>query len=92
VPVYVEKLQPTVLRWDKNTDTLGLPAVNMKAQKGCTFDRVLIFGPKTTQKYLMTLDVGALKPGTKAGLYVAATRARHSVAFVVDRKHANYKP
>jgi hypothetical protein len=92
VPVYVEKVHPTVLRWDKGTDTLGLPAVNMKAQKGCTFDRVVIFGPQTAQKYLTTLDLSTLKPVTKAALYVGATRARHSVAFVVHRKYANFTP
>ena len=47
VSVYVGKFQPTVLRWDKNTDTLGLRASNMRASKGCTFKRVLIFPPQT---------------------------------------------
>jgi superfamily I DNA/RNA helicase len=91
VPVYVEKFTPTVLRWDKNTDTIGLPASNMKASKGCTFDRVLIFPPKTMIKFIAADGALELKAAREA-LYVAVTRARFSVAFVVDRKHANYTP
>jgi superfamily I DNA/RNA helicase len=90
VPVYVEKFQPTVLRWDKNADTLGLRAINMKASKGCTYDRVLIVPPQTMIKYLTTGNLTALK--AKEALYVAVTRARHSVAFMVERKQANYTP
>jgi DNA helicase-2/ATP-dependent DNA helicase PcrA len=84
------KFQPTILRWDKNSDTFGLNAVNMRASKGCTYDRVLVVPPRTMLKYLTTLDLKTLK--AKEALYVAATRARHSVAFVVDRKDANYTP
>lgn len=91
VPVYVGKFAPTVLRWDKNTDTLGLRATNMKASKGCTYDRVLIFPPKTMIKFVAADGQIALK-AAKEALYVAVTRARFSVAFVVDRKHANYTP
>lgn len=43
VPAYVEKYRPTVLRWNRSANTLGLEARNIKASKGCTFDRVLIF-------------------------------------------------
>lgn len=90
VRVYVEKHQPTILRWDKRADTMELPARNIKASKGCTFDRVLIFPTEPIRKYLKTHDHSALK--SKEALYVAVTRAKYSVAFVVDRKHANYTP
>ena len=90
VPAYVEAYQPEILRWDKTVDTYGLPAKNMRASKGCTFDRVLIFLPGTLRKYLELehRDPSTLKPLTLATLYVAVTRARYSVAFVVDTKTA----
>jgi DNA helicase II / ATP-dependent DNA helicase PcrA len=92
VPTYVEKFQPTVLRWDRDSDTQGLQAMNFGLSKGSTFDRVLIFPPKTIVTYLISKDVSKLRPKTLAHLYVAVTRARHSVAFVVDGKYADYTP
>ena len=92
VPTYVEKFQPTVLRWDRDSDTQGLPAMNFGLSKGSTFDRVLIFPPSTIVTYLISKDVSKLKAKTLAHLYVAVTRARHSVAFVVDHKYADYTP
>jgi DNA helicase II / ATP-dependent DNA helicase PcrA len=90
VPVYMEKFQPTVLRWNRNTDTLGLTAMNIGVSKGSTFDRVLIFPPQTIVKYLLSKDLDKLT--ARPHLYVAVTRAKHSVAFVVDHKHADYAP
>ena len=88
VQSYMEKFQPRVLRWSRLTDTQDLPAMNVGLSKGSTFDRVLIFPPGTIAKYLVTKDLSKLK--ARAHLYVAVTRAKHSVAFVVDRKHATY--
>ena len=86
VAAYVETYQPTVLRWDKIVNTNGLPARNMRGAKGCTFDRVLIFPTRTIREYLRHRDPTDLK--SLAALYVAVTRARYSVAFVVDRMDA----
>jgi superfamily I DNA/RNA helicase len=88
VEPYTEKFQPRVLRWSRTADTQGLPAMNFGMSKGSTFDRVLIFPTKPITEYLITKDVSKLK--ARAHLYVAVTRAKHSVAFVVDGKHANY--
>jgi ATP-dependent exoDNAse (exonuclease V) alpha subunit len=41
-------------------------------------------------KYLVSKNLDKLT--ARSHLYVAVTRARHSAAFVVDRKHANYTP
>jgi DNA helicase II / ATP-dependent DNA helicase PcrA len=90
VPVYVEKFNPTVLRWNKRTDTLGLPAMNIGLSKGSTFDRVLIFPTQPMLQYIKSRDPHKL--AAREHLYVAVTRARHSVAFVVDRKDTNYIP
>jgi DNA helicase II / ATP-dependent DNA helicase PcrA len=88
VPKYITKYNPTILRWDKRADTLGLQAMNIGVSKGSTFDRVLIFPTRPITQYLMTRDHTRLK--ARERLYVAVTRARYSVAFVVDRKIAMY--
>jgi superfamily I DNA/RNA helicase len=78
---YAEKYRPQVLRHDKRADTQGLTAMNFGVSKGSTFDRVLIFPTKPMLEYLQDHDPKKLKrPET---LYVAVTRARHSVTFVV---------
>lgn len=79
---YIEKYKPvTVLRHNKNVDTKGLPAKNIGLAKGHTFDRVLIFPTQPMLKYLTDKDETQLKAPER--LYVAVTRARFSVAFVV---------
>ncbi|WP_243638985.1 UvrD-helicase domain-containing protein [Streptacidiphilus pinicola] len=78
---YVQRHAPMVLRYDKRADTLGLDAMNIGLSKGSTFDRVLIFPTKPMLKYL-----GSRNPdeaGAREKLYVAVTRAKYSVAFVV---------
>jgi len=79
---YIAEHHPvTVLRHDKNVDTAGLLAMNIGVAKGSTFDRVMIFPTKPMLKYLEDGDETKLKAPEK--LYVAVTRARFSVAFVV---------
>jgi DNA helicase-2/ATP-dependent DNA helicase PcrA len=82
---YIDRHRPvTVLRHDKNADTKGLPAMNIGVAKGCTFDRVMIFPTKPILRYLEDRDQIKLKAPER--LYVAVTRARFSVAFVVPKK------
>lgn len=78
---YVKQFRPLVLRYDCRADTLRLPAFNIGAMKGKTFDRVLIFPTKKVQKYLKTKNLSDV--GSKEKLYVAITRARYSVAIVI---------
>jgi DNA helicase-2/ATP-dependent DNA helicase PcrA len=79
---YVAEYAPvTVLRYDKNVKTEGLLAMNIGVAKGCTFDRVVIFPTKPMLRYLEDRDETKLKAPEK--LYVAVTRAKYSVAFVV---------
>lgn len=75
---------------NRRTDTLGLPAMNIGMSKGTTFDRVLIFPTKPMLQYIKSGNPDIL--AAREHLYVAVTRARHSVAFVVSRKEANYVP
>lgn len=78
---YFATHQPVVLRWRKDADTLGLPAVNIGLMKGRTFPRVMLFSTAPMKKFLKTKnpeDAGSL-----AKFYVAVTRAKYSVAIVV---------
>lgn len=79
---YFKKYSPTILRYDKRTNTLNLPAFNIGTTKGRTYDRVLIFPTNKMREYLLTKDL--LKAGDLAKFYVAITRAKYSVAFVVN--------
>ena len=79
---YVEEHAPvTVLRHDKNVNTEGLRAMNIGVAKGCTFDRVVIFPTQPMLRYLKDRNETKLKAPER--LYVAVTRARYSVAFVL---------
>jgi len=81
VEQYIKTYQPVILRHNKSMSTLGNPATNIGITKGKTYDRVLIFPTNPMKKYLQTKDLS--KAGDIAKLYVAVTRARHSVTFVV---------
>ncbi len=81
VQEYYEQHRPVVLRDRRTTDTFGLPAMNIGVSKGSTFDRVLIFPTGPMRQYLDDADASKLKAPER--LYVAVTRARHSLAFVV---------
>ena len=81
---YVARYGPvTVLRHDKRADSFGLPALNIGVAKGCTFDRVIVIPTAPMLKYLQDGDVAKLNAPER--LYVAVSRARHSVTFVVKR-------
>lgn len=82
VPEYVGTHKPAVLRWNRSTDTMQLPAINFGASKGRTYARVLIFPTKPMLVYLETNNVE--KAGDRSKFYVAVTRAKYSVAFVVE--------
>lgn len=77
---YASEFAPTVLRYNKRADTLGLRGMNIGVSKGRTFDRVLLFPTKPMMSYYKTRDLEGFK--TRELLYVAVTRARYSVTFV----------
>lgn len=79
---YVEKYTPKVLRYQQRTDTMRLDAMNIGVSKGSTFDRVLLFPTRPMLAYLNSGDPE--KAGDRSKLYVAVTRAKYSVAFVID--------
>jgi len=78
---YAKEYNPKVLRWSRAVDTMGLPAINIGVTKGRTYDRVLIFTTNPMKAYLKSND--PKKAGDLSKFYVAITRARYSVAFVI---------
>lgn len=87
VPRYLDEFHPKPLRWSETSKDAPASSENFGAVKGATFDRVLIFPTALMLDYLGTSDHSKLKPGTLSKLYVAATRARQSVAFAVAKKN-----
>lgn len=81
VPDYYAQYTPVVLRYKKNSNTMGLPAINIGVSKGRTYARVLVFPTNPMKKYFKDSDHTALKD--KERLYVAITRAQFSVTFVI---------
>lgn len=82
VDAYVRTYNPQPLRASASTATaVDLPFRNFGKVKGLTFDRALIYPTDTVTDFLSSGT--ELKPKTACGLYVAVTRAKHSVAFVV---------
>lgn len=59
------------------------PAMNMGESKGRGFDHVVIL-PTEPMRLWLSKPVSELRPQSRAKLYVALTRARHSVAIVMD--------
>jgi DNA helicase II / ATP-dependent DNA helicase PcrA len=83
---YVNNYSPTILVYDKNVKkkiNLDIKTINFGVSKGSTYDRVLIKPTETIKKYLKTGSIGnSLDARNK--LYVAITRAKNSVAFLVE--------
>ena len=80
---YVKQYKPVLLRYNRNADTYGYPALNFGNAKGLEFDRVLIIPHGPIKKYLKKGDVKDVKKSLEK-FYVAVTRAKHSVAFLYD--------
>lgn len=81
---YISAYSPKILRYNKNANTHGHSAMNIGVSKGRTFDRVLIFPTAPMVKYLQTMSIN--DAGGRPKFYVAITRAKHSVTFVIDKK------
>ena len=79
---YLSQLQPTQLRPDRRVKVdSAFPVYNFGESKGLSFDRVLIYPTKDMLGWVFDRQT-KLATMTRAKLYVALTRARHSVALV----------
>ncbi|MCY7344341.1 MAG: UvrD-helicase domain-containing protein [Pseudonocardia sp.] len=83
IDAYIEAFAPLCLRHSSATRTPDTTqSLNFGVAKGLTCDRVLIFPTGSIADFL---NKGKMLTGKSAcGLYVAVTRAIHSVAFVID--------
>ena len=80
---YVEFSKAVALIHDRRAKVPdGISTLNMGAVKGRTFDKVLVFPTKSMREWLLDHSV-SLADASRAKLYVAITRARLGVAFVV---------
>lgn len=83
---YMSNKSVTILRDSKRTPvTHTAPVMNFGASKGMSFDHVLIYPTAPIEKWLKN-RTNQLADVSRAKLYVAITRARHSVAFVYNYK------
>lgn len=85
---YVNCFAPQVLRYSAATKCDPHEAMNFGESKGLTFERVLIYPHGPARKWLASGDISHVAKSA-AKMYVAATRARYSVAFVYDGKVSN---
>ncbi len=83
VLAYMAAYNPQPLRYSRASKNIAGKPINFGNAKGMTFDRTIIFPHGPLKKFLKTSH---LKDAGKeiAKIYVAITRARQSVAFVVD--------
>lgn len=82
---YMSAYFPQILRWDKKTNCKGYYGMNFGEVKGLSFDRVLIIPTGPIKTYLKTGKI-AFGDSSIAKLYVAITRAKHSVAFLYSEE------
>lgn len=94
IAAYVVEWQPTILRYMKSEKQLPVAEVmNYGVAKGITRDRTLILATGPVEKWLKTKEL--LKTASASGFYVAATRARFSVAIATKKAshlHASLHP
>lgn len=87
---YLRDKSAIQLRWDRRVETsISTKAYNFGNSKGMGFDHVLIYPTDNMKNWIFDTNVD-LNAVTRAKLYVAITRARHSVAFVCDKNSQDY--
>lgn len=92
VPAYLDAFNPQPLRYNRTQLGISGRPINYGASKGMTFERTLIYPNGPLKKFLKT---GKLEDAGKEipKIYIAVTRARQSVAFVVpDRFESEILP
>ncbi|GAA6152821.1 UvrD-helicase domain-containing protein [Pseudoteredinibacter isoporae] len=84
VDCFLEKYEAVQLVWNRNRSVSDLSScLTFGASKGMSFDSVLIYPTKEMQNWLFNIDT-ELTDSTRSKFYVAITRARFNVGFVVD--------
>ena len=91
VDAYVDKYRPQCLRHSKSSGKkFDLDFLNFKVSKGMTYERVLIIPTEPITKFIQSGTY--LGPTPASSFYVAVTRAKQSVAIVLDEAGASAFP
>jgi superfamily I DNA/RNA helicase len=91
VEEYVDRYRPQCLRHSvSSAKHLDLDFQNFKGVKGATFDRVLLAPTANIESFIKKGT--SLEATAAAAFYVAVTRARQSLAIVVDKPGASKLP
>lgn len=91
VECYLAENQVIQLRWDKRVETsISAAAINFGNSKGLGFEHVLIYPTQDMHDWLIDSNA-QLSTEARAKLYVAITRAMHSVAFVSDLDSVDFQ-
>ena len=87
VKMYCDYYNPTILRYERRSKVdfeHSCNLLNYGNSKGCTFDRVIII-PVSTVVPFIEKQVKISSKKTRSKFYVACTRARYSIVFVIDQ-------
>lgn len=94
VAAYIAAYDPTVLRWQVNSGKKILPkgarCYTFGSSKGLGFDRIMIL-PAESQEHFILEDNPVFPPEAETAqnkMYVAITRARYSIGFIVKDEQA----
>lgn len=81
---YCKQYNPKILLWSKTfRKKIGnRDAINIGISKGCTYDRVLIVPTDSMLKFLQSNT----PQSSPYKFYIAVTRAKYSVSFLIDKK------
>jgi DNA helicase-2/ATP-dependent DNA helicase PcrA len=85
---YLKRFNPMQLRYNNLQEVNpNFKAYNFGESKGKTFERVLIYPTNKMVEWIFNNNT-VLPFSTRAKLYVAITRAKYSVAFVLDHNNS----
>jgi len=91
VKAYVDRYKPQCLRHSVSSGkNFDLDFLNFKVSKGMTYERVLIIPTGPIAKFIKSGTY--LEPTPASSFYVAVTRAKQSVAIVLDDAGASALP
>ncbi len=93
---YCNYYNPVILRYNKATKLESnheCDVLNYGASKGATYDRTVIIPVRTVMPFI-TKQTPITSNQTRSKFYVACTRAKHSIVFVVDKFEgaSHFKP
>jgi DNA helicase II / ATP-dependent DNA helicase PcrA len=84
VDLYLKRISPMQLRWSNGRQVNpSSPSLTFGKSKGKTFEHVIIYPTNDMARWVIRNKTN-LTDETRAKYYVAITRAKHSVAIVMD--------